>query len=225
MWCVPKIDAEYIARMETVLRLYARPYDPAKPLVCFDERPVQLHDSARDGTSAKPGTPARLDYEYVRRGTANVFCIVEPATGFRLTHATKNRTGLSFARAMKKVADRYSAAKKIDIILDNLSTHSEKSLTDAFSSGEGKKLWRRFNVHFTPKHASWLNAAEMEAGLVSRECLGSRRLGSLPILQREVRAWVRGATKARRTIKWKFTVNDARRVFRYDGIATQRSRH
>jgi hypothetical protein len=225
MWCVPEINSEYITRMEDVLRLYARPHDPQSPVVCFDERPVQLHDPARNGAPARPGRPGRLDYEYVRRGTANVFCIIEPATGNRMTHATKNRTGRAFAQALRKVSHRYPRAKRIHLVADNLSTHREKSLTDAFGTVKGAALWRRFKLHYTPKHASWLNAAEMEAGLVSRECLGKRRLGTLAMLKREVSAWTRRAHRARRTINWKFTVNDARRVFRYDGIATRRSEH
>jgi hypothetical protein len=225
MWCVPAIDNEYVDRMEDVLRLYARPIDPAQPVICLDERPVQLHDSAREGAPMQPGTCARRDYEYVRRGTANVFCIIEPKAGRRLTHATKNRTGAAFARALRRVERRYRDAKRIHLVLDNLSTHSKKSVLDAFGPTKGAALWRRFKIHYTPKHASWLNAAEMEAGLVSRECLGKRRIGTLGLLQSEVRAWSRRADGARRKIQWKFTVNDARRVFRYDGIATRRAEH
>ena len=193
MWCVPEITGEYITKMEDVLRLYARPHSPKAPVVCFDERPVQLHDSARSGAAARPGRPGRLDYEYIRRGTANVFCIIEPATGKRMTHATKNRTGRAFAQALRKVSRRYPRAKRIHLVVDNLSTHSRKSLTDAFGTATGTALWRRFKFHYTPKHASWLNAAEMEAGLVSRERLGKRRLGTFAILKREVSAWTRGA--------------------------------
>jgi len=225
MWCVPEITDEYITSMEDVLRLYARPHNPKAPVVCFDERPVQLHDSARSGVPARPGRSGRLDYEYIRRGTANVFCIIEPRTGDRLTHATKNRTGRAFARALSKVSRKYPRAKRIHLVVDNLSTHSKKSLTDTFGAAKGAALWRRFKVHYTPKHASWLNAAEMEAGFVSRECLGKRRLGTFEVLQREVSAWRRRAQRAGRAINWKFTVNDARRVFRYDGIATRRSEH
>lgn len=225
MWCVPEINDEYITRMEDVLRLYARRHNPDAPVVCFDERPVQLHDSARAALPAGPGKLGRFDYEYVRRGTGNVFCIIEPLTGKRLTHATKNRTGQAFAHAIRKVARRYPRAKRIHMVVDNLSTHSEKSLTATFGNAEGAALWRRFVIHYTPKHASWLNAAEMEAGLVSRECLGRRRIGTLAALKTGVSAWSRRAHKARRTINWKFTVNDARRVFRYDGIATRRSEH
>lgn len=225
MWCVPELTPEYVARMEDVLELYARPLKAAEPVVCIDERPVVLHDSAREGSPMQPGRVAKKDYEYVRKGTANVFCVVEPLTGRRLTQATRNRKGTTFARALKRVAARYAKARKIHLVLDNLSTHSEKSLTNAFGLAAGRKLWKRFHVHYTPKHGSWLNMAEIEASLVSRECLGKRRIGDLATLRREVTAWRRRVEPAGRTIDWKFRVDDARRVFRYNGIVTTRSEH
>jgi transposase len=211
--------------MEDVLRLYARPYNPKEPVVVLDERPVVLHDAARAAPPLKPGTIRRADYEYVRRGTANIFCILEVLTGRRLTNATKDRKRPAFAKALRKIARRYPHAKTIHLVNDNLNTHSEKSLVREFGRVEGGKLWRRFTIHFTPKHASWLNAAEMEVGLVSRECLGNRRIGDLETLQREVRAWTVEADRQRRSINWKFRVDDARRVFRYDGIKTKRAKH
>jgi hypothetical protein len=225
MWCVPAIDEEFVERMEDVLEVYARPLDAAEPVVCFDERPVVLHTSERPGQPMAPAKPARTDYEYVRQGTANIFCIVEPLTGRRQTHATNDRTGRAFGIAMGRIARRYHEAKTIHIVLDNLSTHTEKSLIVAYGPDEGRRLWSRFTVHYTPKHASWLNAAEMEASLVARECLGRRRIGALWPLQREVCAWNRRADRQRRAINWKFRVADARRVFRYDGINTVRSEH
>lgn len=172
----------------------------------------------------KPGMPRRTDYEYLRAGTANVFCIIEPKTGWRMTHATKNRTAIAYARALRKIAKRYPRAKTIHLVQDNLSTHSEASLVKAFGKREGRALWRRFSVHYTPKHASWLNVAEIEASLVSRECL-ARRVGSLSELRSEVTVWRKRAERSGRTVNWNFRVNDARRVFRYDGIKTTRSRH
>jgi hypothetical protein len=225
MWCVPAIDGEFLERMEDVLRLYARPVSEAEPVVCVDERPVVLHTSARDSIPVRPGRAPRNDYEYVRQGTANVFCIVEPLTGRHLTHATANRTGRAFGLAMGRLARRYPCARKIHVVVDNLSTHTEKSLVAAYGIEKGRRLWRRFAIHYTPKHASWLNAAEMEASLVSRECLGQRRIGSLWALQCEVTAWNRRADRDRRAIDWTFRVDDARRVFRYDGINTVRSEH
>jgi transposase len=225
MWCVPAIDREFVERMEDVLRLYARPYDPGAPVVCLDERPVVLRDAERAGKPMAPGRSARTDYEYVRKGTANVFCIVEPKTGRRLTHATKRRTSADFARALCRIEKRYRRARRIHLVLDNLSTHSEKACVDTFGARFGRALWRRFKVHYTPKHASWLNAAEMEASLVARQCLGKRRIGDLPTLRRQVRAWRAVATHAGASIRWRFRVSDARRVFKYDVLTFTRSDH
>jgi transposase len=225
MWCVPEIDAEFIQRMEELLELYAKAEDPLEPVVCLDERPVQLLESERPGRKLRPGTIAKRDYEYVRKGTANIFCIVEPRSGRRLTHATPNRKGSAFARALKRIARRYQRARTIHLVMDNLNTHAEKSLRDHLGELEAKRLWKRFTVHYTPKHASWLNPAEMEASLVSRECLGKRRLGDFQTLRQEVATWAHCSDKERRRINWKWRVSDARRVFRYDGIATLRAQH
>src|SRR5262249_44467275 len=163
---------------------------------------VQLLDPERDGAPMRPGRPKRTDYEYVRRGTANVFCVIEPLTGDRMTRATRNRKGAAYARMLARIAERYAFARTIHLVQDNLSTHSEKSLTATFGERAGRRLWRRFTVHYTPKHASWLNVAEIEASLVSRECLGTRRIGDLATLRREVTAWRRRASNHRRTIAW-----------------------
>lgn len=225
MWCVPEIDREFIERMENLLELYAKPEEPLEPVVCLDERPVQLLDAERPGRTLRPGRVAKRDYEYVRKGTANIFCIVEPRSGRRQTHATRNRKAPAFARAVSKIAHQHQSASTIHLVMDNLNTHTEKSLIDTFGELEGKRLWSRFTVHHTPKHASWLNPAEMEASLVSRECLGNRRLGSFKALQSEVAAWRHRADRARRRIDWKWRVSDARRVFEYHGLTTLRSQH
>jgi len=225
MWCVPEINEEYVERMEDVLETYGRPHDATEPVVCIDERPVVLHEDARPGQPMLPGLPARTDYEYVRRGTANVFCIVEPKTGRRLTHATDRRTGKRFAQALRRIHRRYRRAKTIHLVMDNLSTHGLKSCVAAYGEMDGRRLWKRFTVHYTPKHASWLNAAEIEASLVSSECLGRRRIQDLSKLKAEVRSWSAEAERARRTINWKFRVSDARALFRYAAIKTARSRH
>jgi hypothetical protein len=223
MWCVPKIDQEFVARMEDVLRVYARRHNPEQPVVCLDEKPIVLHASKRNGRSARPGLVARRDYEYRRCGTANAFCIVEPLTGRRLTHATPHRGYRDFAQALARIARRYRSAHKIHLVVDNLSTHCEKACIVTYGRTRGRKLWRRFKVHFKPKHGSWLNAAEMEVSLLSRECLGRRRIPSLANLEGEIRSWSREADRTRRPIQWTFRVRDARRKFRYDGITTRRS--
>jgi hypothetical protein len=225
MWCVPKLDDEYIRRMEEVLDTLAKPANEREPVVCLDERPVQLHGCARLGTPMKPGKLARRDYEYVRLGTANIFCITEPKVGRHYTHATPNRKAPQFARAIKCIAKRHRNAKTIHMIVDNLNTHCEKSLVDTYGTEEGRKLWKRFKVHYTPKHGSWLNPAEIEVGLWSRECLGRDRVATFCELAFRTRAWNARANRLRRKIEWRFTSQKARRVFRYQRRTTHGSEH
>ena len=211
--------------MEDVLRLYARPLRRSEPVIVLDERPVVLRDTARQGRSARPGSVGRRDYEYVRRGTANIFCILEPLTGRRLTYASADRKGAAFAKALQRIARRYPRAARIHLVMDNLSTHARTCVINALGAKRGARLWRRFKVHFTPKHASWLNIAEMEASLVSRECLAKRCIGDLPRLERVVGVWSATADKARRKVRWTYRVHDARRTFRYSAIKTSRVEH
>lgn len=182
--------------------------------MCLDERPVQLHDEVREPTCARPGRPARRDSEYKRRGTANVFAIVAPRLGVHLTHATKNRKSPSYVAALQRVAKRFRKAKRIHLVQDNLSSHSEAACIRELGETRGRELWGRFIVHFTPKHGSWLNIAETEISLWSRECLGRRRIGALKHLQGETRAWNARSNKAARRIIWNFNVDDARRKFK-----------
>jgi len=225
MWCVPKLDEEYVTRMEDVLETLAKPLNEREPVVALVERPVQLLDSARPGVPMVPGRIARNDYEYVRHGTANIFCIVEPKGGRHLTHATRNRKAPRFADAVKKIAAAHPTARTIHLVMDNLNTHCMKSLTDAFGALEGRRLWGRFTVHHTPKHASWLNPAEIEVGLWSRECLGRDRVATFGELSRRTRAWNARANSGKRRIDWQFTTADARRVFRYERSAMHGSQH
>lgn len=215
MWCVPMIDAEYIERMEDVLEVLERPVDAAEPVVALDERPVVLHDDARPPIAMRPGRTKRRDYEYVRGGTANVFCIVEPKRGRHYSHATANRKGPAFAGAMRRVARAYPKAKTIHVILDNLNTHCEASLIKAFGPQRGAKLWKRFTIHYTPKHASWLDPAEIEASALARECLGRDRISTLDELTRRTDAWNERRHRERRVINWTFTRADARKRFGY----------
>jgi len=211
--------------MEDVLETLGKPTNEREPVVALDERPVQLLDSARPGTPMTPGRIERTDYEYVRHGTANIFCIVEPKGGRHLTHATRNRQAPRFADAMKRIAAAYPRARTIHLVMDNLNTHGQKSLTDSFGALEGRRLWRRFTVHHTPKHASWLNPAEIEVSLWSRECLGRDRVATFDELRRRTRAWNTRANSSKRRIDWQFTTTDARRVFRYKESAMHGSRH
>src|SRR5207253_6441369 len=176
---------------------------------CLDERPVVLREDARRGQPMAPGKLTRTDYEYVRCGTANIFCIVEPLTGRRLTFATANRKAPAFVRALRKVAQRYRTARRIHLVMDNLNVHSRTSVVTVLGELEGHRLWRRFVVHYTPKHASWLDAAELEASLVSRGCLGGRRVSSLVDLISLVAAWRRRAEEEHRVIDWRFQIGRA----------------
>lgn len=226
MWCVPTLNAEYIARMENVLNVLARPYDRRAPVVALDERPVVLRGSARPGRPMAPGHLARMDYEYVRQGTANVYCIVEPKAGRHLTHATRNRKARRFAAALQRIARGYPTATTIHLVMDNLNIHGPHALTTALGPAPAAALWARFTPHYTPKHGSWLNPAEIEASLWARECLGTHRVETVKALRDRTRLWNARANRAKRTITWRFTSAKARRVFGYTKPSTMsRSKH
>jgi hypothetical protein len=219
MWCVQEVTPEYRERMEDVLELYERPLDEREPVVCLDEKPVQLLEDARASIPAdEPGKIVKRDYEYVRKGTANVFCAVEPKAGRHLTKATKNRKGPEFAKMVARIARAYPDARTIHLVLDNLNTHREKSLTAFYGEAVGRRIWERFTTHYTPKHASWLDQAEIEIGVYSRQCLGRRRIGSLADLKAETKAWEARSNRVARKFDWKFTVSDARRKMGYRSL-------
>ena len=215
MWCVAELNEDYIAKMEDVLEVYERPYDPQEPVVCLDEKPVTLHADVRPASPAKPGREARQDNEYERRGTANIFAAVEPKAGRHFTFATPDRSGFEFARVAFELALCYPAVRTIHLIVDNLNIHRRKSLTDLLGHEIGSEVWDRFTVHYTPTHGSRLNQAEIEIGMFSRQCLGSRRIPDLATLQRETRAWNRRTNRARTRINWQFDRRAARRKFGY----------
>jgi transposase len=211
--------------MENLLELYARSYDPREPVVGFDERPVQLLDDARPGIPARPGRIAREDYEYLRRGTANVFLAVEPLAGRHYAKATPDRSGPQFAEALRDIARRYPRAKTIHLVVDNLNSHSLKSCVRRFGPRRGRKLWERFTIHYTPKHGSWLNQAEIEISLYSRQCLRGQRTRDFWTLASRTNAWMQRAEEERWRIRWGFTVNQAREKFRYRRSRITRSEH
>lgn len=225
MWCVGTLDEAYIARMEDVLATYERPYDPKQPVVCLDEKPVTLHADVRPAARAAPGREARFDSEYERRGTANVFCAVEPKAGRHFTFVTPNRTGPEFAKALFKLALAYPEAKTIHLVMDNLSTHSRKSLTALCGEELGGEIWECFTPHYTPAHGSWLNQAEIEIGLFSRQCLGKRRIPDLAALRRETRAWNRRLNRDQIKIDWTFDRKAARKTFGYKRPVITRSQN
>jgi hypothetical protein len=196
--------------MEDVLDLYAEPYDPARPVVCFDEVSKELHGQVAPPLPARPGEAAREDYEYARGGTANVFLIVEPLSGRRHLTVTERRTRADFAGQMKRLCDElYPGADVIRVVLDNLNTHGPASLYAAFAPEEARRLTRRLEFHHTPKHASWLNMAELEFSVLARQCLG-RRIATREELARAVAAWEARRNAARAKIAWCFRVADAR---------------
>jgi len=215
MWCVAQLDEEYITRMEDVLAVYEKPLSAQEPVVCVDEKPVALHQEVRPGLALQPGRVARRDSEYRRCGTANVFCGVEPKAGRHFTKVTPSRSSPQFADYLLEVAVRYPEADTIHLVMDNLSSHTRKALVERFGRSAGDWLWNRFTVHYTPKHGSWLNQAEIAISLFSRQCLGKRRIGDRSSLRKQARAWNRRINRDRVPIQWNFTRKQARRKFGY----------
>lgn len=217
MWCIPRVTPEFIARMEDTLDLYARPYDPKEPVLCFDEKSKQLLKNTRPGTPTKPGKPRRQDYEYERNGVRNIFLAVEPKGGFRTTAITRYRKKSDFAREIERITalPRYAEAKRIHIVLDNLNTHFEKSLIETFGSDQTKRMMRRIRFHYTPKHASWLNMAEIELSIMGRQCI-NRRIPAESTLVSATASWKQRRNAQGATLNWRFTKTDARRIFTYD---------
>jgi len=215
MWVVADLDDDYIIHMEDVLEVYEWPYDPEEPVVCLDEKPITLHADVRPTSPAVPGREARRDNEYKRCGTANVFCAVEPKAGRHFTFPTPDRSGFEFARVAVSLALAYPDAKTIHLVMDNLNIHRRKALADAFGEEIAAQVWDRFTVHYTPTHGSWLNQAEIEIGIFSRQCLGKRRISSLAALRTETKAWNRRMNRNRVKIQWRFDRKAARRKFGY----------
>jgi hypothetical protein len=209
-WCIPKVSSEFVWRMEDVLDLYALPYDPAYPQVCFDERPVQLLDNVIEPLPTRPGYKRRFDYEYHREGTCNLFMMFQPLQGWRHVKVTERRTKLDFAHCMKDLVDiHFPTATCIRVVLDNLNTHTFASLYEAFEPAEARRIARKLEFHFTPKHGSWLNMVEIELSILSRQCL-KRRIPDQAILRTEVNAWADYRNAQQATIDWRFSVHDAR---------------
>jgi hypothetical protein len=206
----PKGNGEFVWRLEDILAVYTRPYDPTRPLVCLDEMPEQLLAEVRPPLPMEPGKPARGEYEYARRGTANLFMVCEPLTGRRWVTVTDRRTAIDWAHEIRDLVDRrYPDAERIVLVLDNLNTHTPGSLYEAFPPAEAKRLADKLEIHYTPKHGSWLNIAEIELSVLSRQCL-DRRLPDITTLQAEVTAWQERRNSAGGTVDWRFTTADAR---------------
>ncbi len=209
-WCIPtQADAEFVFHMEDVLAVYTRPYDPARPQVCMDEINTQLLAQTRDPLPMEPGKPKREDYEYERQGVCNIFLACEPLAGKRYTMVAAQRTKQEWAEFIRRLSDEYYPhAERIVLVMDNLNTYTLAALYEVFSVVEARRLCQRFEVHYTPKHASWLNMAEIELSALDRQCL-SQRFASLDIAAQQVAAWTARRNRASVTIQWRFTAEDA----------------
>lgn len=206
----PEHDAEFVCGMEDVLEVYHRPYDPKRPLVTLDETSKQLIGETVDPVPAAPGQPERFDYEYVRNGTANLFMISEPLLGWRAVQVTERRTAKDFAEVVRWLVEEvHPEAERIVLVMDNLNTHKLASLYEAFPPEQARRIAERLEIHHTPKHGSWLNMAEIELSVLSRQCLG-RRIESMQQLKREVSAWEESRNERGVVVKWQFTTADAR---------------
>ena len=211
MYCIPpKADAAFVCQMEEVLDIYKRPYDPKRPQVCMDEMPKQLLAEKYDPLPSQPGQVLKQDYEYERKGTANLFMLFEPLAGKRYLQTSAHRTAVDWAHVMKILSDElYPEAETIVLVMDNLNTHNLASFYEACEPQEAHRLSRRFEIHYTPKHGSWLNMAEIELSALVRQCL-NRRIPNLDRLDAEVQAWATERNDMVVKVDWRFTTADAR---------------
>ncbi len=206
----PEQDAAFVARMEDILAVYQRPYDDQYPVICMDEQPKQLIKETRVPLPARPGQPQRFDYEYERQGTVNLFLFTEPLTGWRRVSVRKRRTAIDWAEEIQRLLEvDYPQAKKVLLVCDNLNTHDIASLYKRFPPEKARTLAERLEIHYTPKHGSWLNIAESELAALTRQCL-DRRIGDIETLRKETTAWYQERNQAQKAVDWQFTTQDAR---------------
>lgn len=210
-WVIPpEKNSDFVAAMEDVLEVYRRPYDPKFPVVCLDETSKQLVGETRRPILCMPGHPAREDYEYKRNGTANLFMLFEPLAGWRHVEVTDRRTKIDFAHIIKKLVDELDPdAEKIVLVMDNLNTHKIASLYEAFAPAEARRLADKLEIHYTPKHGSWLNMAETELSTLGKQCL-NRRIPTKEKLTTEVEAWETERNESQATVDWQFKTENAR---------------
>jgi hypothetical protein len=210
-WCIPpKANAAFVCQMEDVLDVYKRLYDPKRPQICMDEMPKQLLAEKYDPLPIQPGQPVKQDYEYERQGTTNLFMLIEPLAGKRYIETRSHRRAVDWAHVMKMVSDElYPEAEKIVLVMDNLNTHKLASFYEAFEPEEAHRLSRRFEIHYTPKHGSWLNMAEIELSALARQCL-KRRISDQETLDAEAQAWAKARNDEVVKVDWRFTTADAR---------------
>jgi hypothetical protein len=206
----PRENSHFVAAMEQVLDVYKRPYNKSKPVVCMDETPKQLIKEVRKSLPIRPGFEKRVDYEYSRSGVCNVFMVNEPLAGKRFTKVTSQRTKKDWALLVRYICDKlYPAAEIITLVMDNLASHSAAALYETFEPAEAKRIWDRLEFIYTPKHGSWLNMAEIELNVLTKQCL-NRRIDNKKTVRAEVKAWQNHRNNKDARIKWQFTTKDAR---------------
>lgn len=205
----PEQNSSFVASMEEVLDVYKRPYNPKRPVICMDESPKQLISESRQAIPMTKGREARIDYEYVRHGMANIFMANEPLKGNRIVEVTRFKKKPDWANFIKQIAEQYPEAEKITLVMDNFKTHSASSLYETFEPEEAKRIWDRFEFVFTPKHGSWLNMAEIELHVLNAQCL-NRHLADFETVAREVDAWKRDRNNKDSKINWQFTTAESR---------------
>ena len=212
MWCIPpEQNADFVAKMEDILDTYSLAYEVDTPVICLDEKPYQLLDERREPIPMKQGKPERIDNEYERKGTCSVFVMCEPLTGWHHANARKQRTAIDFAHEVDWLLteSKYRSVPKIKFVVDNLNTHVISSLYKAFPACKARELAKRLEIHYSPKHGSWLNIAEISISILSKQCI-DRRIPDLEMLNQEIAAWEAGYNSLHNAVKWQFTTEDAR---------------
>ena len=212
MWCIPpEQNADFVAKMEDVLDVYSSPYDESCPVICLDEKPYQLLDERREPLPMKRGRPKRIDNEYERHGTCSIFVMCEPKKGWHHAFARERRTAVDFACEIDWLLTEscYKNVPKVKLVVDNLNTHVIASLYKAFAPPKARELAKRLEIHYTPKHGSWLNIAEISISILTKQCIG-RRIPDLTTLNQEIAAWEQGYNSQHNAVKWHFTTDDAR---------------
>ena len=212
-WVIPpESDAEFVAQMEEVLAVYERAYDPAHPVLCMDEQPIQLVGETRVPIEATQAHPQRVDYEYERLGTASIFMFAEPLSGFRQARARERRTKVDWAQEVADLLDtRYAESTLVTLVCDNLNTHTKGAFYEAFAADQARRYVSRLEFCYTPKHGSWLNVAECELSCMTSPCLRGRRIGDVEVLASEIGVWCEKTNAKQRGVEWHFKIGDARR--------------
>ena len=203
-------NSAFVAAMEDVLEVYSRPYNQLRPVICMDEKPYQLLDHAREPLPARAGSIEKVDNEYVRNGTCSIFIFTEPLAGWRHAEALPRRTKIDWAHQVRWLVEQYPEAEMIILVQDNLNTHNKSSLYEAFPAEEAFRIAQKLEIHYTPKHGSWLNRAECDLSSLAAQCLGSRRIADINLLNRELEAWNIRRNNSQKGVDWQFTTTDAR---------------